>query len=241
MEHFAKGDDPMNATLQEYAAVLQSCALFSGMEPAHLEEALNVSEITLERFGGGELLMSRVNPRRTLGILLKGHARVLKGNSAKGVIMSVLSPGHLFGAAALFTGTQRYESAIQAMQPCIALMIPEDILTCWIDRFPQIRQNYLTYLSDRIRFLSQRIDSLAGGNVRQRLAAYLYDNRLEQNGQSFVPDVNRSRLATLLGIGRTSLYRALEELEALGAIQNRERSIVLTNIPKLLWDESTRR
>jgi CRP-like cAMP-binding protein len=85
-----------------------------------------------------------------------------------------------------------------------------------------LRQNYLRYLSGRIRFLSARLQALAAGGAEGKLSRYLLENAAE--GALVCP---ATELAQRLGISRASLYRAFQALEDAGLIQRRGKTILV--------------
>ena len=83
-------------------------------------------------------------------------------------------------------------------------------------RFPEVCRSYVAYLSERIRFLSGKIDALTAGSAERKVAQYLL-SRLD--GEWAELDCSATGLAQRLGVSRASLYRALDALEARGAVR----------------------
>ena len=83
-----------------------------------------------------------------------------------------------------------------------------------------IRNNYLRYLTGRIRFLSGRLQSLAQTGSEGKLIRYLL-----ANGRSGSITCSSTELARRLGISRASLYRAFEPLEEGGLIIREGKTI----------------
>ena len=75
------------------------------------------------------------------------------------------------------------------------------------------------------------IYTLTAGSAERRLAVFLLD--YEQDGV-FIPPCPMNRLAELLGIGRASLYRAIDALCAEGLIEKQGKNIHLRNKDALL-------
>jgi CRP-like cAMP-binding protein len=101
------------------------------------------------------------------------------------------------------------------------LFLPEELIVWFMRRDPIITENYITYLSDRIWFLNTKISALTAGSAEQRLAVFL----LEQGSVSS----SMTDLSHQLNVGRASLYRALDVLEADGYIRKGSKSIEVTN------------
>ena len=83
----------------------------------------------------------------------------------------------------------------------------------------QIRENYLRYLTGRVRFLSGRLQTLAQPGVEGKLARYLL-----ANGGSSCP---ATELCQRLGVSRASLYRAFAALEDSGLITRKGKTITV--------------
>ena len=89
-------------------------------------------------------------------------------------------------------------------------------------RWPQVGRNYVAYLSERIRFLSAKIDALTAGPALRKAAQYLLSR---QDGETAELDCSITDLACRLGVSRASLYRALDGLEAAGSIARKGRRV----------------
>ena len=83
----------------------------------------------------------------------------------------------------------------------------------------QIRENYLRYLTGRIRFLSGRLQTLSQPGAEGKLARYL----LSGSGSS----CPATELCRRLGVSRASLYRAFSALEDSGLIVRKGKSITI--------------
>lgn len=205
--------------------ILRASALFRQINIGAVEAEL--SRCKVREYAKNEYIFSReVNPR-ALGILLSGTAQVEKGTSGHRIVMSRLVQGDVFGAVSLYASSEKYVTAIRALTPVTARIIPKRVMDRMIRTCPDLAVQYLTYLSERIYFLNRRIDSFTGGSAVQRLAGYFLMSDAEVSG------VAASHLAALLDIGRASLYRAFEELEGAGAIRRDGKLITVLSREQL--------
>ena len=138
------------------------------------------------------------------------------------LIMSVLEPGDLFGAAALFNDRADYATTLTARAPCRVLLLPQALVEELMVRFPEVGRNYVAYLSGRICFLSGKIDALTAGSAERKVAQYLL-SRLE--GGWVELDCSAAGLARRLGVSRASLYRALDALAGRGVLRREGRRV----------------
>ena len=197
--------------------LLEGTFLFRGA-PEAARAALTDSRALRQTAAKGTVIYDPSHFRRCLGVVLEGRVQVSKG----ALIMSVLGRGDLFGAAALFYQRPDYATTLTARSRCSLLLFPQALVEAWMERWPQVGRNYVTYLSQRIWFLSGKIDALTAGTAGRKVAQYLLAHGEEGRVEL---DCSLTGLAGRLGVSRASLYRALDELRDQGAIQHQGRTI----------------
>ena len=161
-------------------------------------------------YSGGDVIYDSEHSRRALGVVLSGRAEAVSP-ARDTAVLSAFGPGAVFGAAALFGMDRPYVSCVRAVSDCTVQFLPEELLRELFTAFPQTALNYITFLSSRVRLLNSRIAVLAQNSVEGRLYRFLEENCDEQG--RLPGRITMTRLAAVLGMGRTSLYRALNSLE----------------------------
>ncbi len=202
--------------------------IFRGSPPSVLARILAVSDCTAAEYEKNEVVYDKTNFYRSLGIVLEGRLRVTKENADKRpIVMSTLQRGAMFGAAALFNSEPEYATKITAIERSRVLFLPQRLVKRMIEREPDIAENYIRYLSERILFLNRKIYFLTAGTAEQRLAGFLLDN-LAVGEFSEMP-MTMHRLADALNMSRASLYRAFDELTASGAVSKQGKLVCINN------------
>ena len=202
--------------------------LFRGLPPSVLTRILAVSDCTAAEYEKNEVVYDKTNFYRSLGIVLEGRLRVTKENADKRpIVMSTLQRGAIFGAAALFNSEPEYATKVTAIERSRVLFLPQRLIKRMIEREPDIAENYIRYLSERILFLNRKIYFLTAGTAEQRLAGFLLDN-LAVGEFSEMP-MTMHRLADALNMSRASLYRAFDELTASGAVSKQGKLVCINN------------
>ena len=202
--------------------------LFRGSPPSVLTRILALSDCTAAEYEKNEVVYDKTNFYRSLGIVLEGRLRVTKENADKRpIVMSTLQRGAMFGAAALFNSEPEYATKITAIERSRVLFLPQRLVKRMIEREPDIAENYIRYLSERILFLNRKIYFLTAGTAEQRLAGFLLDN-LAVGEFSEMP-MTMHRLADALNMSRASLYRAFDELMASGAVSKQGKLVCINN------------
>lgn len=194
---------------------LKNAFLFRGVPPEGLAWALERGEEAPA--GKGEALYTPQAFRRCLGLVLTGRVRVTRG----GLFVAVLEPGDWFGAAALFNEREDYPSTLTALSACRVLFFSQETVAGLMRRWPRAAENYIRYLSGRIGFLSDRLNSLAAGTAEGKVEQLL----LRSAGEDGALTLSATAIAQALGLGRASVYRAFRRLEERGVITRSGKTI----------------
>lgn len=211
-------------------ALLLQTKLFESADAAVLKSGIE-SAGELSTFARGETIFSNDSYKPAIGLLLSGKARVTKGHA----ILSTLEKGSLFGAVTLFSARQSYATEITAVSLCKVLFLPRELISRLMRENSSIAENYIAYLSQRIYFLTDKIDAFTAGSAEIRLANRLVNNsKTNENGERYTTVANLSLLARELDIGRASLYRAFDFFESEGAIIREGKKIIITDRSKLV-------
>ena len=202
---------------------LREHPLFRRVPPDLLQELTARSE--LWSIGRGEAAYERHRFRRCLGVLLTGRIQVRKER----LLVSTLQAGDVFGAAALFNEQEEYPTTLTALENCRLLLVPQEEVRNLLYRCGEFAEDYVIYLSGRIRFLSSRLDTVSADGGESKLACYLL---AAGNGTGEVT-LSATQLCQRIGVGRATLYRAFEGLEEAGAIARSGKTIRVIDVEKL--------
>ena len=205
---------------EQERAVLEGTFLFDGLSKEELDSVLAHQECTRAQAAKGAVIYAPHMFQRSLGVILSGSAQVNRNE----LIVSVLGVGDLFGAAALFNQAQEYVTTLTARTDCTMLLLPQSLVSDLLAQSPRLAENYVRYLSGRIRFLSDKIQELIAGSAEEKLEQYLL-SRVE--GKTVRLDCSLTGLAKRLNMSRASLYRAFDTLEANGTLYRQGREIFL--------------
>ena len=194
--------------------------LFVGTDPVILHMALEQG--AYERtFAPGEVVqVSEV----ALGLILLGRAQVTKTAGKATLRISELRPGNLLGGATLFSkGGQ--PTNITAISACKVMFFPQDVFAAMLEADFELTKRYLSYLTARIRFLTDRIESIACPTAADKIMCHLAQCA-DNEGRVRIPG-GMDALSQTLGMGRATLYRALKVLDEVGRIRREGRAIYL--------------
>lgn len=196
--------------------------LFEGVSPTEKDRCWAIDSGEEASFAKGEVIYDSERAKRALALVLEGSVRVLHGR----VVMNELHAGDVFGAAALFGEEDPFPTTVAARTDCRVLFIPQATVSVWMAAVPRVGENYIRFLSDRIRFLNRRLATLTAGHTDGKLWRYLLAHR---DGDGVVRlSGGIAELAKTLNMGRSSLYRGLDALTADGKIKRRGKEILIT-------------
>ncbi len=198
--------------------------LFLGLEQEHIDLLLNHPKTKLLNFIKGETIFP-CESGYGLCILLSGTAECYNGTT----LLNRYKEGDCFGAASLFYN-EAYPTVITAKTTGSAFYVSREAAEFLIDQCPKFAVNYLNFLSQKIHLLNRKIDSFTADNSLKKVAKYILSNA---SGDVALITLSLSRLALALDIGRASLYRSLDTLEAEGVIKRDGRKITILNANKL--------
>lgn len=187
--------------------VLSKNPIFAKIDSETLMNAIGGFGGSVRAFSARESILSPDSKGKSVVVILSGRAAVSTPDPSRQVLLRYLSPGEAVGVSNLFCD-ERFVSDIRAVSACRCLFLPEDAIRYLLDVSAVFREQYIRFLSGRIRFLNRKIGTLTAGSAERRLALYLSSLgsgtvRLEESISS---------LSTLLDVGRASLYRAFDRL-----------------------------
>ena len=210
-----------NKITDEYLSIAAKIFLFDGI-PGN-ERLKNIYECSpcLRMFKSGELISSPNEYIGGLQIIVSGKAIGTAEFEENSTILRMLAKGDVFGAAALFCSEDMdYVSYIRAKGKTSVLLLDADKVERMITGSSKIAENYIKFLSGRIRYLNKRISVVTAGTAEQRLSCILLEMPRDPEGCLIVPSI--AQLAKSLNLGRASVYRALQTLESSGFIKRNE-------------------
>jgi CRP-like cAMP-binding protein len=182
---------------------------------------------TVKSYKKGSTIYEPDDYRRELGLILNGEIEVTKTPRTGGkFVMKSLTQGEVFGAAAVFNDSPKYVTRLTAMTDCRIIFFSQELLGSLMREDFKVAENYIAFLSGRIQFLNSKINGLLISDTDTAVRSWLSQSMEQEDGRYFVRlRVSISELAAMLHMGRASLYRAFDELEALGAISRRGKLI----------------
>lgn len=187
------------------STLLRASPLFSSISDAELQEAVSILKPHTASYPRGSVLARAGGSVTSLTLIAEGSAIVFRDAERK-VQLNRLTAGDCFGAASLFAGEAKYPTEIVAASPVTCVSFAESDLRALHLRFPASAFDYISFLSDRIRFLNKRIQDFSFGSAEEKIASLLLSSA-DDSGCANIPNLRAA--AESMNVGRATLYRIL--------------------------------
>ena len=212
--------------LQELFPLIQANPIFLGADLKCVQKHLTDASMETKDFSEGAVIYSSRDGQRNVGILLSGSAQVFTGIGSEPTLLNTVGASDMFGIANLYADDEPFPTTILAKTSCRVLFIDRRAFCDMIENEPVITKNFLILQSRKILYLNRKLMTFTAGSAERKVAVFLSEHTVDG---VFVPNCSMSVLANMLGIGRASLYRALDRLIECGWIEKRGKSYLVLN------------
>ncbi len=208
--------------------VLMSFPIFRGSDENLIKQSILDGAFLCREYSSGEVIYSPEAEEKRLIILISGRASVYSADESRSLLLRRLLPYRAVGVANLFS-SESFVSRVIADKKCKTVEIGACDLYGLLEKDSAMLRNYIAFLSNKICLLNKKIVCLTAGSAERRLALYLYEQADEESADSFTLPMPMNSLAEMLNLGRASLYRAADRLEADGCITREGKQISIVN------------
>jgi len=210
--------------LNEIYTEIKQNAIFEHSDDTSIRTHITEKDLCVVDYSPGEEICAHGSCQVSPAILLRGTAYISSSDDPKSLLLKTAAAGSVFGIATLYASCDQFPTRISAKTHCRVVFICADALRRFIENDKEATVSFLRIMGDKIVYLNKKISILTAGSAERKLSLFLYEN--ETDGVYRIRS-SASALADMLGIGRASLYRALERLELDGFIKRDEKSITL--------------
>ena len=209
----------------DYIPQIAMHPLFKNVEKETITKYLCDDNIELKTYPASQTIISRQNNLQIFAIV-SGTVQILSQNESHKVILKTSGAGTIFGVANIFTKDALFPSTVIAKKQTTVLIISHSVFVNMLKSEASLMNNYLEFLSNKIIYLNKKISSYTAGNNESKLLYFLNENEIDG---TVALDMSLSDIAIMLNMGRASLYRALDKLEAENLIKRNGKTINILN------------
>ena len=218
----------------EILPFIQRCMLFSDLNADQIDSVLGHTRVA--ELSEGDILFEQQQPARDFFMLTSGQVKLAR-HSADGheKIIDLISPGHTFAEAILFSGQKVYPVTASALLDsrllCFDIASYAGILHQSTDACFAI----LAQMSRRLHWYIGEIDRLTLHGATFRVVCYLLDQvPSTQLGSSEIRlVVPKHAIASRLSITPETLSRSFSKLSRDGLLDVQDDAVILHDVGKL--------
>jgi len=226
----------MPMALQEQIRLLSMVDIFGPLSPEEME---NLAKRTPDTFlEQGDVLYTPQEGTERLFILKKGRVQVFEvDRGGMEITLSVVEDGNVFGEMAL-TGQSLEGVYVRALTPSTVVSLMREHLEELIMKKPEVGLRLVRELAERLHASEVRYSDVVGKDVPARLATLIL-TLIESEGvvssESYrIPTrYTHEQLASMIGCRRVAVSRAFSTLKKVGAVELKERHIVVKELGPL--------
>jgi len=227
---------PVRPDSEAVLAGLSRSYLFEDMTPRRLEPL--ASAATARQFVRGEYVFHSGDRADDIYVVLSGEVKdsVVDVDGYE-VIHFIHGPGMTFGEPGYFSVERTRIVAAVAVAPTVLIRLDRRDLGPFMDRHPAVKDRALEGLASNTRWQSTMIASLVTRPLKDRLVLRLLElvdsNPERVAGKSVTPKISQSMLASMIGVSRENVNRALSALALGGSIRQEGGRYVLVDEERL--------
>lgn len=190
----------------------------------------------LESIKKGNVLCLQGDLCDKVHILLKGSLVVEKlDESGDYFSIKLFEEQAVIGGSLVFGTKKIYPNTICAVTNCKVLTIKRENLFNLFFENRDLLRKFLNSISDNTLYVSEKLSDAVQLTLRQKLKAYLLAESKRQNSNTIILPITKTRLASLLGVRRSSLSRELSYMQSEKLLFYVNRSVFL--LPRLRESE----
>ena len=212
--------------LIEFYPDIKKHPIFKNSDIAAINTHITEADFHTQKYTSGDEICSPCTAGDSVGVIIRGCASVSSSNEEKNVLLRTMGDGAMFGIANLYSQNIEFPTRIVAKSACDVLFIKKDAIKALIENDKKTLLAFLSFQSNKIVYLNKKINSFTAGGAERRLSLFLLDNAVDG---VYSAEVSMSALAEMLDIGRASLYRAFDALEATGCIERIDKKTIAVN------------
>ena len=209
--------------MEEYFDILSQCPLFFGISRQEIGLMLNCLGGKTTCIAKGKPVFLEGNPARFVGVVLSGAVQIVRddyyGNRS---VLTVVSPGGLFGEAFACAGVEALPVSAMALQASTVLLLDcKRVLTGCSNACPfhsRLVRNLLQGIARKNLMLTSKIRCMSQKTTREKLMEFLLEQAKQHGSAEFVIPYDRQALADYLGVERSAMSAEISKLKKAGRI-----------------------
>ncbi len=212
--------------MEDFWPVLSGCPLFKGIDVEEIKALLGCLGGKKMDVSKGEPVFLEGDAPGLVGVLLSGSVQIVQddyyGNRS---VLSMLSPGEIFGEAFSCAGLDALPVSVIALRDSSLLLVDSrralDMCSNACRFHSLLIGNLLRELAEKNLAFTKKIRYMSQKTTRDKLMAYLLDQAKERGRGEFVIPFDRQSLADYLGVERSAMSAEIGKLKRAGILDTK--------------------
>ena len=216
----------------QYSRMIFQCPLCSSVPENQRDEFLNDVRYTLREYSKGDVIVTQGSVSETLYILIKGEVSTEMADE-KGDFMEMeyIKAPNPMATGFLFAAENRSPVSAICQSDCKVIAIPKHNVYFLMRKYEAFMLTFLSYISNKVFFLSEKLRLVSLRSIRAKLAYYLLKE--SEGVEVFKLKTSREDMARLFSVSRPALVKVMMEMAEEGIIEVVRRDIKINNRAKL--------
>lgn len=186
----------------------------------------------------GQIFYAPQERSEALFMLKKGRVRIYKVTpEGWEFTLAVVEAGMMFGEMAL-TAQRMWEAYAEATEPSDICILKNADLERIVRGNPEVGIKMIRVLSERLRLCESRLEDITLKNIPARLASLILqlaasEGIMTPEGPRIPTHYTHRQLAMMIGSSRETVTRAFTKLQRSGALELKDRHILVRDIQAL--------
>lgn len=208
--------------------VIFKCPLCNAVPEKSREDFCNDVIFNLKHHKKGEVVVKQGAKYDHLYILIEGVVETeISDEKGDFVRMEQITAPNPLAAGFLFASYNHSPVTAVTTTDSVFVVIPKENIRFLMSKYNEFMLAFLSYISNKLAFFSEKLHLLSLRTIRAKLAYYLLR---ESNGSECVKlTMSKESLSRLFSVSRPALVKVMMELDDEGIIHVDGRTIVLKN------------
>lgn len=211
-------------TTPDHARMIFQCPLCSSVPVDQRESFMQDIRFSVKTYQKGDVIVTQGSHCEFLYILVKGEIDTEMADE-KGDFMKVeqIKAPNPLATGFLFATENRSPVSAICKGACTVVSIPKENVYLLMRSYESFMLAFLSYISNKVSFLSEKLRLVSLRTIRAKLAYYLLK---ESAGEStFRLKISKEEMARLFSVSRPALVKVMMEMAAEGIIDVNRRDI----------------
>ncbi|MBK8805283.1 MAG: Crp/Fnr family transcriptional regulator [Bacteroidales bacterium] len=215
-----------------YSNALSTIPIFKNIEEYEVKQIIRTTHHQVKSYSKNDVILQSGDNCNFLYIIVKGtvSAEMIE-LSGKTLRVETISAPNTIATAFIFGDDANCPVTVTAHDDVKIMLFHKSELLLLFQKNTTVLINYLDIVSNRARFMAEKIKQLSFKTIKSKLAHYILS--ISKNKNSFVFDKTQQELAFHFGVERPSIARVLSDMKEEKIITITNKKCTILNISAL--------